>query len=222
MHVITENEARNLAQRIDRGGTFVVPPKAILTPMARDYLRGRGIELAEDISCATASETERKRKRDASSTAKIKAVNTDEALIEAVTQEVSRALESAKQGPRTSPTDQADKVLSGYSARESSEEVVTGENGKKGGPRIVVWGIGGDRPGILADVTELLKKWKINILEISQTILSGVFAMVVIVEAGEALSQFAEFKAELETLGKKLGVNLSAQRDDLFQFMHRI
>ncbi|HYF48640.1 MAG TPA: ACT domain-containing protein [Planctomycetota bacterium] len=88
--------------------------------------------------------------------------------------------------------------------------------------RAVVWGIGGDRPGILADVAELLKERQINILEISQTILSGVFAMVVIVDISNATGQFAEFKAELEALGQKLGVNLSAQRDDLFQFMHRV
>jgi ACT domain-containing protein len=196
MHVITENEARNLAQRIERGGKLNVPPNTILTPMARDYLRGRGIDIVDGEHAPKKSAP----------------AGNDDALVEAVAQEVSRVLGESARG----------KVAATSKATPPIEAAAAALKDAKPVQRAVVWGIGGDRPGILADVAELLKKRQINILEISQTILSGVFAMVVIVDIANATGQFAEFKSELEALGQRLGVNLSAQRDDLFQFMHRI
>ena len=187
MHVITENEARNLAQRIERGGRMVVPAGTILTPMARDYLRSRGIEIEGERSGAAGDRS-------------------DEALVEAVAAEVARTLAG---GSKPDVASVAKRVDDGIKARGVQQ-------------RAVVWGIGGDRPGILADVAELLGKRKINILEISQTILSGVFAMVMIVDVTHATGQFGELKAELEGLGKSLGINLSAQRDEIFQYMHRV
>jgi len=207
MHVITENEARNLAQRIERGGKLNVPPNTILTPMARDYLRGRGIEIVDGHGTTPAVAT-LKGSRGA-------AAGGDDAIVEAVAHEVSRIMGETARG-KVATTSNAPAPIG---APVTSAPVMKSD---KPVQRAVVWGIGGDRPGILADVAELLKERQINILEISQTILSGVFAMVVIVDISNATGQFAEFKAELEALGQKLGVNLSAQRDDLFQFMHRV
>jgi ACT domain-containing protein len=205
MHVITENEARNLAQRIDRGGKLVVPPDTILTPMARDYLRGRGIEISDSHTRSDSSGDK----------PSVRGSRGDEALVEAVTQEVSRVLKES--GAKDQPA-----AIQSAAEHATSALANAARTGNPSAQRAVVWGIGGDRPGILADVAELLKKWQMNILEISQTILSGVFAMVVIVDISKTAGQFAEFKAELEALGKKLGVNLSAQRDEIFQYMHRV
>jgi ACT domain-containing protein len=196
MHVMTENEARSLAQRIERGGRISVPVGTILTPMARDYLHSRGIQI-DDANAPNHAKP-------------AKAAGGDDALVEAVAAEVARALQSDK-GARASGSAQAASALAD-----------SGKSTPGKADRAVVWGIGGDRPGILADVAELLGKRKINIIEISQTILSGVFAMVMIVDTSSAEGAFGDLKAELEGLGKKLGINLSAQRDEIFQYMHRI
>jgi ACT domain-containing protein len=199
MHVMTENEARRLAQRIDRGGRLSLPAGTILTPMARDYLHSRGIQIDDGNNAAPSAQPR-------------PAAGGDDALVEAVAAEVARALKSDKGSkPIPSGTAQASEALAQHA-----------RSGASNAGRAVVWGIGGDRPGLLADVAELLGKRKINILEISQTILSGVFAMVMIVDLSNAVGAFGEIKAELEELGKKLGINLSAQRDEIFQYMHRI
>jgi ACT domain-containing protein len=200
MHVMTENEARSLAQRIERGGRISVPVGTILTPMARDYLHSRGIQIDDANASSHAKPAPAK-------------AGGDDALVEAVAAEVARALQSDK-APRTSGSAQAAAAI-GQSGQ-------SGKTAAGNAARAVVWGIGGDRPGILADVAELLGKRKINIIEISQTILSGVFAMVMIVDTSSAEGAFGDLKSELETLGKKLGINLSAQRDEIFQYMHRI
>ncbi len=200
MHVMTENEIRNVASRIEAGGTFTVPPETILTPLARDYLHGRGIQVVDQHGGKSHA-------KPAAS-----APSSDDALVSAVADEVSRILreQQAPQGKSAAPADPAAVV---------ARKTIAGEGTSN---RAVVWAIGGDRPGILADVAELLSRHKANILEINQTILSGVFAMVVIVDLKGVTLAFAEFKAELEALGKKLGVNLSAQRDEIFQYMHRV
>ena len=201
---MTENEIRNVASRIEAGGTFTVPPETILTPLARDYLHGRGIQIVDQQGAKSHA-------KPAAS-----APSSDDALVSAVADEVSRILREQQQSPSAKS---AAPVNSADPAAVVARKAIAGEVASN---RAVVWAIGGDRPGILADVAELLSRHKANILEINQTILSGVFAMVVIVDLKGVTLAFAEFKAELEALGKKLGVNLSAQRDEIFQYMHRV
>lgn len=199
MRVLTENEIRNLTRRTEAGGKFNLPADTILTPLARDYLRSRGIDIVESsrspgVSSGTAAASE-------------------DVLVDAVASEVTRLLREGGHKPPSAPQDAAPAALPG-------RNFGSGSSGSAN--RAVVWGIGGDRPGILAAVAELLGKRNVNILEINQTILSGVFAMVVIVDLSKLSGQFGEFKGDLEGLGKTLGITLSAQRDEIFQYMHRV
>ena len=200
MHVLTENEIRNVAGRIESGGTFTVPANTLLTPLARDYLRGRGIQIADG-------------REHAAGPAEPAGATPDDALVSAVADEVSRLLrkQSAARSGGGASADAASDALS---------KIPTQGAGPSN--RAVVWGIGGDRPGILAAVAELLGRRNANILEINQTLLSGVFAMVVIVDLQRVDLAFADFKTELEGLGKSLGITLSAQRDEIFQYMNRV
>ena len=208
MHVLTENEIRNLAGRIESGGTFTVPAQTILTPLARDYLRARGIHIIDAHTVREAT---------AAAAGQGGSGGGDEALVNAVADEVSRLLrEKSGEASASAPAGGADAAAVALSRRAAE--------GASGGPgnRAVVWAIGGDRPGILAAVAELLGRRNANILEINQTILSGVFAMVVIIDLQRVTIPFAELKSEIEALGKQLGITLSAQRDEIFQYMHRV
>jgi len=213
MHVVTETEVRNLARRIPAGGQLTVPRGSIVTPLARDYLRSRNVDLAEESSESPArkpsplgrgpSERSESGVREGATT--VQDASAESQLIDAVASEVARIL-AAENAPHPSQIEIPEPP------RSSSAAPV----------RAVVWAIGGDRPGLLAAVADLLGRHKINILEISQTILSGVFAMVVIVDVASTPTPFGDLKRDLEALGQKLGINLSAQRDDIFQYMHRI
>lgn len=200
MHVVTETEVRNLARRIPAGGQLTVPRGSIVTPLARDYLRSRNVDLSEESTQSAASERVVREE-----TPSVSEPSAESQLIDAVASEVARILAN-----ETAPAPSQIEIPE--APRKSSAAPV----------RAVVWAIGGDRPGLLAAVADLLGRHKINILEISQTILSGVFAMVVIVDVASTTTPFGDLKRDLEALGQKLGINLSAQRDDIFQYMHRI
>jgi ACT domain-containing protein len=203
MRVLTENEIRNLTRRTESGGKFNLPADTILTPLARDFLRSKGIDIVEPVRAhgIAAGVGEGGAKKEP-----------EDALVDAVASEVTRLLRDGGGKGQGSSSESAVAIPGRTSGSGPSGSAI----------RAVVWGIGGDRPGILAAVAELLGKRNVNILEINQTILSGVFAMVVIVDLSKLTGQFGEFKGELEALGKTLGITLSAQRDEIFQYMHRV
>lgn len=84
----------------------------------------------------------------------------------------------------------------------------------------VVTVVGNDTIGIIARVSAALAHHGANILDISQTVLSGMFNMIMIVDI--SLSQFAQLSDELEALGTELGLQIRIQRSEIFDAMHRI
>lgn len=87
--------------------------------------------------------------------------------------------------------------------------------------RAIITVLGSDRPGIVAAVTGALAQREANILDISQTILQGIFTMTMLVELGES-ADFSELKVTLDALSQELGVQITLQREDVFKFMHRL
>lgn len=84
----------------------------------------------------------------------------------------------------------------------------------------VVTVIGRDTIGIIAQVTQVLAKNNANVQDISQTVLSGMFNMVMIVDV--TLSQFAQLGEALNALGEELGLQIRVQRSEIFDAMHRV
>ena len=88
--------------------------------------------------------------------------------------------------------------------------------------RAIVTVIGKDRVGIIATVCNALSKHNVNVLDISQTILQDYFTMIMLVDASGSDLPFAELTDILKTEGEALGVDIRAQREDIFNAMHRI
>ena len=86
--------------------------------------------------------------------------------------------------------------------------------------RAIITVLGGDRPGIVASVTAELADREANILDISQTILQGIFTMTMLVDLGDSVD-FSELKGTLDGLSEKLGVQITLQREEVFRFMYR-
>jgi len=99
-----------------------------------------------------------------------------------------------------------------------------GDSGAQAGSasRIVISVFGVDHPGIVAGVAEILSEAQCSIIDINQTVVQGKFAMVIIADAARAQSSVADLKNRLRSEGEKLGVHIYAQREDLFNAMHRI
>ena len=88
--------------------------------------------------------------------------------------------------------------------------------------RIVVAVIGRDRPGIMASVTAVLAARTANILDVSQTIMSDLFTMVMLVDINHTSVPFATLKAELEAHGQSENLVILVQHEDIFRAMHRV
>lgn len=88
--------------------------------------------------------------------------------------------------------------------------------------RSVVSVLGADRSGIVAKVAGVLAESGANIIDISQTILDGIFTMTMIVELDEERGSFDSIQARFASLAEELSVQITIQREDIFRFMYRI
>ena len=81
--------------------------------------------------------------------------------------------------------------------------------------KTIITVVGKDTVGIIARVCTYLAENKINILDISQTIVQGYFNMMM-------EKHFGQMADELETLGGEIGVDIKCQKEEIFDKMHRI
>ncbi|MBS5565579.1 MAG: ACT domain-containing protein [Firmicutes bacterium] len=88
--------------------------------------------------------------------------------------------------------------------------------------RAIVTVIGKDHVGIIADVTALLAQYGVNVLDISQTVLQEYFTMIMLVDASQCTVPFADLARTLDEAGAQRSLQIRAQREDIFNAMHRI
>lgn len=88
--------------------------------------------------------------------------------------------------------------------------------------RAVVTVTGVDRKGVVAAVSGFLAEKDVNIEEITQTILGGRFAMIMVVEIPEAGAELTALAAEAAALGERIGMNIRLQHADIFDAMHTV
>ena len=88
--------------------------------------------------------------------------------------------------------------------------------------RLIVSVFGVDHPGIVAGVSQILAEARCSITDINQTVVSGKFAMVIVADISRAQESAAALKDRFRKEGERLGVRIYAQREDLFNAMHRI
>ena len=79
-----------------------------------------------------------------------------------------------------------------------------------------------DAKGIIAYVTTLLADKGVNVLDISQTVLQEYFTMIMLVDAAQCTVPFADLARTLDEAGTQRGLQIRAQREDIFNAMHRI
>ncbi len=88
--------------------------------------------------------------------------------------------------------------------------------------RAVITVVGKDRTGIIASVSGYLAEKNINILDISQTIMQGLFTMIMLVDTSSSAQNASLLASELEELAEKIGVKINVQHEELFSSMHRV
>ncbi len=131
----------------------------------------------------------------------------DERLVEGLVTDIYRSIE-----PAASPNGRGvgGGLRQGETRAEGSQD------------RLVVSVFGVDHPGIVAAVSQVLADAGCSIMDINQTVVQSKFAMVIIADTSRAAASAAELKERFRGEGERLGVRIYAQREDLFNAMHRI
>ncbi len=88
--------------------------------------------------------------------------------------------------------------------------------------KAVITVLGIDRKGIIARVGTTLYENEANILDITQTVLSDYFNMVLIADISAAGCSFEKLSADLSTLGEQIGLQIRVQRSEIFEAMHQV
>ena len=88
--------------------------------------------------------------------------------------------------------------------------------------RAIITVVGKDTVGIIARICTYLAENGVNVLDITQTIVQGFFNMMMIVDIEKATKNFGDIQKDLESLGNEIGVQVKAQKQAIFDEMHRI
>ena len=86
--------------------------------------------------------------------------------------------------------------------------------------KAVITVIGKDTVGIITRVSNLLLKYNINILDISQTIMQDLFTMIMLVDMRGALP--SDLADEIKEIEEDMNLSIRVQNEDIFNSMHRI
>ena len=136
----------------------------------------------------------------------------DESTVEQLATDIYQTVEPAlaKNGARSTSISSSDSSFGEAATREGASD------------RLIVSVFGMDHPGIVAGVAEILAEAGCSIVDINQTVVQRKFAMVIIANTSRSKLSVTELKDRLRSEGEKLGVHIYAQREDLFNAMHRI
>lgn len=88
--------------------------------------------------------------------------------------------------------------------------------------RTIITVVGKDTVGIIAKVCTYLANNRVNILDISQTIVQDYFNMMMIVDMNDSAKPFGDISDELAQIGEEIGVIIRCQREEIFEMMHRV
>lgn len=88
--------------------------------------------------------------------------------------------------------------------------------------KAVITVIGKDSVGILAKVSEACSQADVNIVEVTQSVLQDMFAMIMLVEIDKSNIGFEQLRTNLKAVGESTNTKVHVMHEDIFNSMHRI
>ncbi len=82
--------------------------------------------------------------------------------------------------------------------------------------------VGQDTVGVVAKVAGLCSQLNINIEDVTQSILQGMFAMIMLVDISGCNVSHEEMRARVAALGQEMGMQINITRQEVFDAMHTI
>lgn len=88
--------------------------------------------------------------------------------------------------------------------------------------RAVITVIGKDVIGILAKVSGECAKYNVNVIEVTQSVLQDMFAMIMMSDITNCTISFDDFTDKMKKLGSENNLSIHVMHEDIFNSMHRI
>ena len=88
--------------------------------------------------------------------------------------------------------------------------------------RAVITVLGKDSVGILSKVSTACAEVGVNIIEVTQSVLQDMFAMIMLAEIGNATVTFDQLTKNLDQVGEANHLKIHVMHEDIFNSMHKI
>ena len=190
------------------GGTLTIDADTIVTPLAAEHARVRGITIARNDAAGAAPSLVRQVARQVVA----RMGDAQPEVLEAVVAEVMSALGSGEAAPSLVEVgpgiDYCQACLDQERARTRHRAVLTTT--------------GRNQKGIVARVTARIADLGGDILDISQTLVGDYFTMIVVIDAATLEVPFADFKAAMESEVQSMGLQAMMMHEDVVNTLHRV
>ena len=190
------------------GGTITVDTDTIVTPLAVEEARTRGIVIARNNAAGVAPTLVRQVARQVVS----RMGDAQPEVLEAVVAEVMSAIGS---GEASSSLVEVGPGIDYCQACIDQERARTRH-------RAVLTTTGRNQKGIVARVTARVAELGGDILDISQTLVGDYFTMIVVIDAATLDVSFADFKAAMESEVQSMGLQAMMMHEDVVNTLHRV
>ena len=88
--------------------------------------------------------------------------------------------------------------------------------------RAVVTVIGKDMVGILSQVSGACAEANANVIEVTQSVLQDMFAMIMLVDISQLKPSFDQFAAQIDDIGRRMNLSTHVMHEDIFKYRHHI
>lgn len=88
--------------------------------------------------------------------------------------------------------------------------------------KAIITVIGKDSIGILAKVSDACANADVNIVEVTQSVLQDMFAMVMLVDIEKSNIGFDQLRESLNAVGETTNTKIHIMHEDIFNSMHKI
>jgi len=86
----------------------------------------------------------------------------------------------------------------------------------------IVTVIGHDRVGIIARIAISMAEVNINIVDVDQKLMEGIFVMTMACDVAGSTIGVGEIRSRLDEIGREMGLEITMQNESIFNAMHRI
>jgi ACT domain-containing protein len=202
--VVSHTDIAGLAD----GSTLSVEPDTIVTPLAADQARARGIVIAHQNAAGVAPTLVRQVARQVVA----RMGDAQPEVLEAVVAEVMSAIGAGEAAAAL------EEVGPGIDYCQACLE----QERSRMRRRAVLTTTGRNQKGSVARVTAKIADLGGDILDISQTLVGDYFTMIVVVDTATLDVPFADFKVAMEHEVQAMGLQAMMMHEDVVNSLHRV